>query len=192
MFFSFLAGYLSGSVPYGLVLGKISGIGDIRKSGSGNIGATNMLRVGGKKLAILTLLLDGLKGYFPVLIAAQFDMNFSLAAAIGAFVGHLFPVWLRFRGGKGVAVAIGVSFALSAKLGFIICLAWVATALVSRYSSLAALVAFAFTPVVAHFIAGNLSVTSTMTLISIAVWFKHHENIHRLLQGKESRIGGKK
>jgi len=185
---AFLGGYLSGSVPYGLLLGKISGLGDIRKSGSGNIGATNVLRVGGKKLALLTLLLDGLKGTIPVLIAKQAHMDYAVAAALGAFLGHLFPVWLRFRGGKGVAVAIGIAFALSGTLGLALCLIWAATALVSRYSSLSALIAFALAPLVAAVTTGNIQIMSVMLLISIMVWIKHHANLRRLINGSESKI----
>lgn len=192
IFLSFLIGYLSGSVPYGLVLGKISGVGDIRKSGSGNIGATNMLRVGGKKLAVLTLLLDGLKGYLPVLAIMHFNQNAALAAAVGAFLGHLFPVWLRFKGGKGVAVALGVAFAFSAKLGLVLCLIWLATAIVTRYSSLSALTAFFFAPFMAQAITKNISMTLTMFFIFVMVWAKHHENIRRLWRGEEGRIGKKK
>jgi len=132
---AFLGGYLSGSVPYGLLLGKLSGLGDIRKAGSGNIGATNVLRLGGKKLAVITLLLDALKGTVPVLVARQIHLDYAVMAALGAFIGHLFPVWLRFKGGKGVAVALGITFALSWQTGLILCLIWLAVALISRYSS---------------------------------------------------------
>jgi glycerol-3-phosphate acyltransferase PlsY len=181
-------GYLSGSVPYGLLLGKIFGLGDIRKSGSGNIGATNVLRVGGKKLAILTLLLDALKGTVPVLIAKQIDMDLAIITAIAAFIGHLFPVWLRFKGGKGVAVALGISFALSGLLGLVLCLIWLGVAVVSKYSSASALSAFALAPVVATLVTHDNRIALCMLLIAAMVWLKHRENIKRLLSGSESKI----
>lgn len=189
---AFVAGYLSGSVPYGLLLGKFSGLGDIRQSGSGNIGATNVLRVGGKKLAAITLLLDMMKGLVPVLVAGLFHQNYALAAALGAFLGHLFPVWLQFRGGKGVAVAIGIAFALSGKLGLALCLIWVATAVISKYSSLSALLAFAAAPFIAAVLTRSGPVFVVMLLISAMVWFKHKDNLLRLIAGKESKINFKK
>ncbi len=190
--FTFICGYLSGSVPYGLLLGKMFGLGDIRKAGSGNIGATNVLRVGGKKLAILTLLLDGLKGAIPVLIAGRVHMDYAIVAAFGAFIGHLFPVWLRFKGGKGVAVALGISFALSWKVGLILCLIWLAVALVSKYSSLSALVAFGLSPIVAGLMTADIQIITVLFFIAVMVWAKHHGNIRRLLDGSESKINLKK
>ncbi|MCE9506900.1 MAG: glycerol-3-phosphate 1-O-acyltransferase PlsY [Alphaproteobacteria bacterium] len=185
---AFLGGYLSGSVPYGLLLGKISGLGDIRKSGSGNIGATNVLRVGGKKLAIITLLLDGLKGTIPVLIARQVHMDYAVIAALGAFIGHLFPVWLKFKGGKGVAVALGIAFALSWKVGLILCLIWLAVAVMTQYSSLSSLAAFGLSPIVAVLLTADFQIIVVMAFLSLMVWAKHHENIRRLLSGTESKI----
>jgi glycerol-3-phosphate acyltransferase PlsY len=181
-------GYLSGSVPYGLVLTKLAGLGDIRKIGSGNIGATNVLRTGNKKLAALTLLLDGLKAFFPVLIAKHYHMDFAVIAALAAFAGHLFPVWLKFKGGKGVASAMGVCFALSWVLGLTLCVIWVFMAFASKYSSLSALTAFALAPLAAGLITGDYQVICVVMLIAIAVWIKHHENIKRLLNGTEGRI----
>ena len=189
---AFLFGYLSGSVPYGLLLGKMSGIGDIRKVGSGNIGATNVLRVGGKKLAILTLLLDGLKDTIPVLIAGQFHIDYAVMAALGAFIGHLFPVWLKFKGGKGVAVALGVTFALSWEVGVILCLIWLVTAMIGKYSSLSALIAFVLAPFVAWYLTVNLQIIFVMSFLTIMILVKHHENIKRLLNGAESKINLKK
>ena len=189
---AFLFGYLSGSVPYGLLLGKMAGIGDIRKAGSGNIGATNVLRVGGKKLAILTLLLDGLKGTIPVLIAGQFHIDYAVMAALGAFIGHLFPVWLKFKGGKGVAVALGVTFALSWEVGVILCLIWLVTAMIGKYSSLSALIAFALAPFVAWYLTANFQIIFVMSFLTIIILVKHHENIKRLLNGAESKINLKK
>lgn len=191
--FIFAIGYLSGSVPYGLLLGKMSGLGDIRNAGSGNIGATNVLRLGGKKLGALTLILDALKGVVPVLLAKHIHMDYGIVAALGAFIGHLFPVWLRFKGGKGVAVALGVTLALSWKIGIIVCLIWLATAMLSGYSSAAALMAFGISPIVAAVITGDYQLMTFMLLVSIVVWARHHENIKRLAAGTESKINlGKK
>ena len=186
--FAFVGGYLSGSVPYGLILTKLAGLGDIRQSGSGNIGATNVLRVGGKHLAIATLLLDALKGAIPVLIAKQVHMDYGIMVGLGAFIGHLFPVWLRFKGGKGVAVALGITLALSWQVGLIVCLLWLATAMMSQYSSLSALTAFALSPIVAAFFTGDFQLVTFMLLIAVMIWGKHHANIKRLVQGTESKI----
>lgn len=190
--FTFVCGYLSGSVPYGLILGKLAGLGDIRQSGSGNIGATNALRVGGKWLGLATLLLDALKGAVPALIAKQVHMDYGIVVGLGAFIGHLFPVWLRFKGGKGVAVALGIILALSWKVGVIVCLLWLATALISKYSSLSALTAFALSPLVAYVLTADLQLVSFLLLIAVIVFIKHHENIRRLLNGTESKIKLKK
>ncbi|MBI3441313.1 MAG: glycerol-3-phosphate 1-O-acyltransferase PlsY [Proteobacteria bacterium] len=192
IFLAFAGGYLSGSIPYGLLLGKLCGLGDIRKYGSGNIGATNVLRLGGKKLALITLLLDGLKGTLPVLIAKQVHMDYAIVAALGAFIGHLFPLWLRFKGGKGVAVALGISFALSWQLGLALCLIWLTIALISHYSSLSALSAFALSPLVAIVVTHSYQVTTTMLLMTLMVWAKHHANIQRLIDGTEGKISFKK
>jgi glycerol-3-phosphate acyltransferase PlsY len=189
---TFMCSYFSGSVPYGLLLGKMSGLGDIRKAGSGNIGATNVLRIGGKKLAALTLLLDALKGFIPVLLAKQIHMDYAVIAAVGAFIGHLFPVWLRFKGGKGVAVALGISFALSWKLGVALCLIWLAIAAIGRYSSLAALISLGLSPIIAEALTGDFQVVTVMLFIALMVWFKHHANIGRLLNNTESKINLKK
>jgi glycerol-3-phosphate acyltransferase PlsY len=190
--FAFFGGYLSGSVPYGLLLGKMAGLGDIRKSGSGNIGATNVLRVGGKKLAILTLLLDALKGTLPVLVAKNFDMDYAVIAALGAFIGHLFPVWLRFKGGKGVAVALGIALALSWPMGLVLCLIWLAVAMTTRYSSASALAASALSPAIAIFFAEDTRIVIVMFLISALIWVKHRDNIRRLIAGSEGKINLKK
>ena len=186
--FAFAGGYLSGSVPYGLIITKLAGMGDIRQSGSGNIGATNVLRVGGKYLAIATLLLDALKGVVPVLIAKQVHMDYGIVVGLGAFIGHLFPVWLRFKGGKGVAVALGITLALSWKIGLIVCLLWLATAMMSQYSSFSALAAFALSPLVAAYLTGDYQLIIFMLLLSVTIWIKHHENIKRLIKGTESKI----
>jgi glycerol-3-phosphate acyltransferase PlsY len=186
---AFFGAYLSGSVPYGLILGRLAGIGDIRQSGSGNIGATNALRVGGKKLGVLTLLLDMLKGVVPVLIAKHFHLDYAVLAALGAFIGHLFPVWLGFKGGKGVATAIGVLSALSWPLGLMIVSTWLAVAVVGKYSSLAALMAFGLAPIFAAVATqGNYQIILSVFLISLAVVARHHENIRRLVSGTEGKI----
>lgn len=187
-----LGGYLSGAVPYGLILSRLAGLGDIRKAGSGNIGATNVLRVGGKKLAAVTLLLDALKGAVPVLVAKQFHMDYAVLAALGAFFGHLFPVWLKFKGGKGVATALGICFALSPLLGAALVGVWLMTAGISQYSSLSALAAFGLAPLLASRITADFQVIAVVLVISLAVWARHHENLRRLAQGTESKINLKK
>lgn len=191
---AFVGGYLSGSVPYGLILGKMAGLGDIRNAGSGNIGATNVLRVGGKKLGAITLLLDALKGVIPVLVAKQFHMDYAVIAALGAFIGHLFPVWLKFKGGKGVATAIGVLLALWWPVGLAIICTWLITALLTKYSSLSALVAFGAAPLLAGLLTdGNFQIIVTTLIVATVVWMRHHENIRRLIKGTEGKINlGKK
>lgn len=190
--FALIGGYLSGSVPYGLILSRLAGLGDIRHVGSGNIGATNVLRAGGKKLAIATLLLDALKAAVPVLVAKNIHMDYAVLAAIGAFLGHLFPVWLKFKGGKGVASALGIAFAFSGLLGLALVGIWLAVSVITKYSSASALTAFLVAPLVALGITGDPQVASTLALISLAVWIKHHENIRRLLNGTESKINLRK
>ncbi len=185
-------GYLSGSVPYGLILGKLMGAGDIRKSGSNNIGATNALRVGGKKLAIITLVCDILKGAIPVAIAAHYSSDYAVVAAVGAFLGHIAPVWLKFNGGKGVAVAIGVLLGFSLYLGLAICVVWLAIAFSTKYSSLAALLSFALAPVIAWFMLGSTQVAIALSVITVLIFVRHHENISRLIKGEESKIKLKK
>jgi glycerol-3-phosphate acyltransferase PlsY len=182
-------GYLLGSIPFGLVLTRLAGLGDIRMIGSGNIGATNVLRTGNKALAAATLLLDGGKGAAAVLIAAHWGPDMALFAGGGALVGHLFPVWLGFRGGKGVATALGVLLALSWPVGIAACATWLATAAIFRYSSLAALVALAASPAYAWLLADRQKAQFALAL-AVLVWLRHHENIRRLLAGTESRIGG--
>ncbi len=191
---AFIGAYLSGSVPYGLILGKMAGLGDIRKAGSGNIGATNVLRVGGKKLAAITLLLDALKGLVPVLIAKHIHMDYAVLAALGAVTGHLFPVWLRFKGGKGVATSIGVLLGLSWQLGACVICVWILVAMVGMYSSLAALAAFGAAPVMAIVLTrGNYQIIIVTFIIAVAVWARHHANIKRLLTGTEGKMNfGKK
>ncbi|MCZ7463660.1 glycerol-3-phosphate 1-O-acyltransferase PlsY [Agrobacterium sp. O3.4] len=186
-----LIGYLLGSIPFGLILTRMAGLGDVRKIGSGNIGATNVLRTGNKKLAAATLLLDALKGTAAVLVAnALWGYEASLVAGFFAFLGHLFPVWLGFKGGKGVAVYIGVLLGAAPLMMLAFALIWLATAFITRYSSLSALLAMLIIPV-ALWVVGPEKTAMLVTLLSVISWWKHRENIARLLAGTESRIGQK-
>jgi acyl phosphate:glycerol-3-phosphate acyltransferase len=183
-----LAGYLLGSIPFGLILTRLAGLGDIRRIGSGNIGATNVLRTGNKALAAATLVLDGAKGAVAVLLAQHlYGPDAAVIAGAGAFLGHLFPVWLKFRGGKGVATTIGIFLAIAWPVGLIACAVWLLVALLFRYSSLAALIAVAAAPVAAWFLA-NHQTAGLALFLAVVVWLRHHENIGRLLRGQESRI----
>lgn len=184
-----VGGYGLGSIPFGLLLTRSAGLGDIRAIGSGNIGATNVLRTGRKGLAALTLLLDALKGTVAVLLALRlFGPEAALAAAIGAFLGHAFPVWLAFRGGKGVATYLGCLLALDwrAALGF--AAVWLGTAAAARYSSLAALLASLATPFGLWFL-GDRPTAVAMAALTALLWAKHRPNIARLANGTEGRIG---
>lgn len=183
--------YLLGSIPFGLVLTRAAGLGDIRQIGSGNIGATNVLRTGRKGLAAATLALDGIKGLAAVLLTQAFAPDCILFAAAAAFLGHLYPVWLGFKGGKGVATALGVLLGVSWPVGVLAMLTWLIVAFVLRYSSLAALVAAALAPVSAWFFATPGTVLLALFL-AILVIVRHRDNIGRLLNGTESRIGQKK
>jgi glycerol-3-phosphate acyltransferase PlsY len=183
-------GYLLGSIPFGLLLTRAAGLGDVRKIGSGNIGATNVLRTGNKKLAAATLLLDALKGTAAVLIAGYFGPDQALIAGLGAFLGHLYPVWLGFRGGKGVATYLGVLVAVAWQGALVFAAAWLAVAFLTRYSSLAALVAAVAVPV-ALYLLGFGRAAELFVLLSLIVFVKHRANIRRLLSGTESRIGAK-
>ncbi|QNP80539.1 glycerol-3-phosphate 1-O-acyltransferase PlsY [Agrobacterium tumefaciens] len=186
-----LIGYLFGSIPFGLILTRMAGLGDVRKIGSGNIGATNVLRTGNKKLAAATLLLDALKGTAAVLVAnALWGYEASLVAGFFAFLGHLFPVWLGFKGGKGVATYIGVLLGAAPLMMLAFALIWLATAFITRYSSLSALLAMLVIPV-ALWVLGPEKTALLVTLLSVISWWKHRENIKRLMAGTESRIGQK-
>ncbi len=186
-----LLGYLLGAIPFGLLLTRAAGLGDIRAIGSGNIGATNVLRTGKKGLAAATLLLDALKGAAAALIAARLAGEAAaLWAGLGAVLGHLFPVWLGFRGGKGVATAYGVLFGVAWPVGLAAGAVWLIVAGVARLSSLAALAAFALAPVFAVFLADG-GVVKLALAIGVLVFVRHHANIRRLLAGTEPRIGGK-
>jgi acyl phosphate:glycerol-3-phosphate acyltransferase len=183
-------GYLLGSIPFGLLLTRAAGGPDIRSIGSGNIGATNVLRTGHKGLAAATLLCDALKGTVAVLMAAHFGADAALMAGLGAFLGHLFPVWLRFKGGKGVATYIGVLLGLYWPAALAFCAIWFVVAAVFRFSSLAALIASAMTPLTL-WLFGLPTVAAVFTLLTLLLWIKHRENIARLLSGTEGKIGGK-
>ena len=187
----FIVGYLLGSIPFGLLLTKAAGLGDIRSIGSGNIGATNVLRTGRKGLAAATLLLDALKGLLAVLIFGALGPLTAISAAIGAVLGHMFPVWLSFKGGKGMATAIGVMWGLSWPVGAITCAAWLLLAALFRYSSLATLGSIAAGAIAAWFIVG-WPVAAAVTALVPLVWARHHANIGRLLDGSEPKIGQRK
>jgi acyl phosphate:glycerol-3-phosphate acyltransferase len=183
-------GYLLGSIPFGLLLTRAAGMGDVRNIGSGNIGATNVLRTGNKLLAALTLALDMLKGTAAVVIAGIYGAEYAFAAGAAAFVGHLYPVWLGFKGGKGVATYLGVLLGLAWKVGLLFAVVWIAIAYLLRYSSLAALLATFAVPIALYFM-GNVLLAALFAVMSLIVWIKHHANITRLFAGTESRIGSK-
>ncbi len=186
--FSFVVGYLLGSIPFGLILTKLAGGGDVRKIGSGNIGATNVLRTGNKPLAALTLLLDVLKGTAAVWLGAHFGPVAAICAGLGAFLGHLFPVWLGFRGGKGVATFIGVALGLYWPAALAFCVVWLIVAFATRYSSLAALVASAAT-VCTLAITDQWRLAALFLLLTVLLYVRHAPNIERLRKGQETRIG---
>lgn len=184
-------GYLLGSIPFGLVLTRLAGLGDVRQIGSGNIGATNVLRTGNKPLAAATLLLDAFKGTIAVLIVARlFGDDASVLAGFAAFVGHIFPVWIGFKGGKGVATYLGILLGLAPLMALIFAIVWLALAFTTRYSSLSALVATLVIPV-ALWILGADKIAAAMAVMTIICWWKHKANIARLAAGTESRIGAK-
>jgi len=185
-----LFGFLLGSIPFGLLLTRAAGLGDIRSIGSGNIGATNVLRTGNKKVAAAVLLLDALKGVAPVVIASFFGPIAPAAAAAGAVLGHMFTPWLGFRGGKGVATTLGVMWGLSWQLGAIACVLWLLFAFLFRYSSLAALLSIALTAVASWWLLDPRAAAVVTVLVPL-VYIRHHENIGRLLNGTESKIGAK-
>ena len=183
-----IMGYLAGSIPFGLVLPKAAGLGDVRKIGSGNIGATNVLRTGSKKLAAATLLLDMLKGLLPTLLAGSLaGLPAAMLAGLGAFAGHVFPLWLKFRGGKGVATYIGVLFGLWWPLGLAFIAVWLLTAFIFRISSLSALTAAALSPAAAWLL-GRAELIPYLALLGAAIFLTHRENIVRLFRGREPRI----
>jgi glycerol-3-phosphate acyltransferase PlsY len=186
-----LLGYLLGSIPFGLVLTRAFGLGDIRKIGSGNIGATNVLRTGNKPVALATLLLDSGKGAAAALIAAQWSPSLGVIAGAAALLGHLYPVWLGFKGGKGVATTLGTLLAVNWMVGVGACLTWLVVALLFRISSLSALVAVALSILYAWYL-GTPAEMAFAIFAALLVWLRHQENIRRLLKGEEPRIGKKK
>ena len=184
-------GYLLGSIPFGLVLAKLAGLGDLRQIGSGNIGATNVLRAGGKGVAALTLILDAAKGTAAVLLAARFGEIAALAAGLGAFLGHVFPVWLRFKGGKGVATYLGVLIGLYWPAALLFAATWLAVTYVTRYSSLAALTAVVASVLMLAAM-GEWRLGALLLLLGGVLYVRHAENIGRLARGEETRIGEKR
>ena len=186
---SFIFGYLCGSIPFGILLTKLAGGPDLRAVGSGNIGATNVLRTGRRSLAAATLVGDMLKGTAAVLVTSHFlSHDFAVVAAVGAFLGHLFPVWLGFRGGKGVATYIGILIGLGWPAAVCFCVIWLAIAALTRYSSLAALAASAVSPAFLWW-RGELPDAWVFLLLSALLWIMHRANIARLLRGTEGKIG---
>lgn len=183
-------GYLLGSVPFGLLLTRAAGLGDVRNIGSGNIGATNVLRTGNKGLAAATLLLDMLKGTVAVWLAGRYGVEAAMAAGFGAFVGHILPVWLGFKGGKGVATYLGVILGLAWKAALLFAVVWLVMAFLFRYSSLAALTAVVVVPLGIFFM-GAPQIALLVAVMSIIVIFKHRANMERLRAGTETRIGSK-
>jgi acyl phosphate:glycerol-3-phosphate acyltransferase len=186
-----ILGYFLGSIPFGLVLSRLAGHGDIRRIGSGNIGATNVLRTGSAGLAALTLLFDVGKGLAAVALAQRWGPQAALAAGLCVILGHMFPVWLGFRGGKGVATALGVLIALAWPVALVAALIWLAIAFLFRYSSLAALIAAVVSAVIAPFLADRATAL-LIALIALLIVLRHHNNIRRLIAGRESRISFRK
>lgn len=189
-----LAAYLLGSVPFAMLSSKLFGLADPRTYGSGNPGATNVLRSGNKKAALFTLLGDALKGWVAVFAAQQYGLSDNMVGlvALAVFLGHLYPVFLKFKGGKGVATAAGVLIALDPMLGLAVLGTWLFVAVVSRYSSLAAVLAAALAPVYAALLHGAAHPSIVVGIIAMALIGKHWQNIQRLLAGQESKIGSKK
>jgi glycerol-3-phosphate acyltransferase PlsY len=183
-----LLAYLIGSIPFGLILTRLAGLGDLRRIGSGNIGATNVLRTGNKPLAALTLLLDGGKGAVAVLAGRSLGPDMAVVAAGAVVIGHMFPIWLRFRGGKGVATALGVWLALAWPVGVAACATWLVIAALTRYSALAGLVALVAAPFYALYLA-DVQRFQLGVLLAVLVVLRHHANIRRLVTGREPKIG---
>lgn len=188
IFLVILFAYLIGSIPFGIIISKIMGLGNLRNIGSGNIGATNVLRTGNKLAAILTLIFDLLKGAISVIITYYiFNDTTAQIAALSSFLGHCFPIWLKFKGGKGVATFIGISLALYWPAGILICLTWVLTAFLSRISSLSALIS-SLSSILWVWILGVPSAVFVMTVLTILIWFRHIENIKRIIKNTEPKI----
>ncbi len=183
-----ILGYFFGAIPFGLLLTKAAGMGDVRAIGSGSIGATNVLRTGSKKMAFATLLADVLKGAIPVLIALYFaEQNHAMAAGFGAFIGHIFPIWLKFKGGKGVATYLGVLFGILWPVALVFAVTWLATAYLKKISSLAALVACTVVAIAGYFLSG-WPMFVFLAILAIIIFWAHRENISRIAAGTESKI----
>ena len=188
---AFAVGYLLGSIPFGLILTKLAGTQDLRSIGSGSVGATNVLRTGNKGLAVATLLGDALKGTIAVVLMGTYaGPNAAMLAALGAFLGHLFPVWLKFKGGKGVATYIGVLIGLFWPAAVVFCVMWLAVAFATRYSSLSALVAAFVAPLFLWWF-GHPALASLFVVMTLLMFYAHRENIKRLQAGTEGKIGEK-
>lgn len=186
----FALGYLLGSIPFGLLITKFAGMGDVRSIGSGNIGATNVLRTGNKGLAAATLIADMAKGFLPVWIGLQYGLAFAITAGFGAFIGHCFPAWLKFKGGKGVATYIGVLAGLAIKAAIVFAVTWLAVATITRYSSLSALIASLIATLSLYWL-GHVMVGHLFALMTLLIFVFHKANILRLLSGTEGKIGNK-
>ena len=180
--------YLLGSIPFGILVSKVFGLGNLRDIGSGNIGATNVLRTGNKLAALITLILDGLKGVLVVVVARFISEDAAITASIFVIIGHIYPVWLRFSGGKGVATFIGAILALSFVTGLLVCFIWIIIALIFRYSSLSAIVSSASAPIGIFLFYDNEALVVTL-FMTILIWYRHKDNIRRLIDGSEAKIG---
>ena len=194
-----ISGYLFGSIPFGLILTKLSGLGDIRNVGSGNIGATNVLRTGNKKIALLTLILDGGKGALAIAIGAFVFKHLSISnlegleivqslIAVSSVIGHCFPIWLKFKGGKGVATGLGIIIFLNFTVGLIALLTWIVIAKIFKISSVSALITYLLIPILMFLSSSEIYFFIASVLISVVCWYQHRENIKRLLNGSEPRI----
>ena len=180
--------YLLGSIPFGILVSKVFGLGNLRDIGSGNIGATNVLRTGNKLAALITLILDGLKGVLVVVVARFISEDAAITASIFVIIGHIYPVWLRFSGGKGVATFIGAILALSFVTGLLVCFIWIIIALIFRYSSLSAVVSSASAPIGVFLFYDNEALVVTL-FMTVLIWYRHKDNIRRLIDGSEAKIG---
>lgn len=180
--------YLLGSIPFGILVSKVFGLGNLRDIGSGNIGATNVLRTGNKLAALMTLILDGLKGVLVVVVARFISEDAAITASILVIIGHIYPVWLRFSGGKGVATFIGAILALSFVTGLLVCFIWIIIALIFRYSSLSAIVSSASAPIGIFLFYDNEALVVTL-FMTVLIWYRHKDNIRRLIDGSEAKIG---
>lgn len=187
---SLLIGYLLGSIPFGVVLTRMFGAGDVRQIGSGNIGATNVLRTGRKGLAAATLLLDMAKGAAAVCITRELGTGFALLGGVGAFVGHLWPVWIGFKGGKGVATMLGIAFALDWRIGTVMALVWLGSLAITRISSVSGMTAAVAAPIMAIVLGKGAEAVALIALALILIW-RHSENLSRLLAGTEPKVGQK-